>query len=118
MGANEIEGDDTPTVKVFAHDIFPPSAPGGLQAVFSGPGQQPFMDLNWAPVTQNDLAGYNVYRHEEGQPAVKINAELVKTPAFRDTNITGGKQYFYSVTAVDTPGNESAKSEEASEQVP
>lgn len=118
MGANEIEGDDTPTLKVFAHDIFPPSVPGGLQAAFSGPGQQPFIDLNWAPVTQNDLAGYNVYRHEEGQPASKINAELVKTPAYRDTNIASGKQYFYSVTAVDTPGNESAKSEEASEQVP
>ena len=61
-----IEGDDTPEVKVFAHDVFPPSVPVGLQAVFSGPGQQPFIDLIWAPVTDADLEGYNVYRHEEG----------------------------------------------------
>src|SRR5882672_1430155 len=37
--AIEVEGDDTPEVKVFAHDIFPPAVPSGLQAVFSGPGQ-------------------------------------------------------------------------------
>jgi len=72
----------------------------------------------WAPVTDADLAGYNVYRHEEGGQAVKINSELVKTPAFRDSNVAAGKKYFYSVSAVDLRGNESARSEEASESVP
>lgn len=33
-----IEGDDTPEVKVFADDVFPPAVPSGLQAVFAGPG--------------------------------------------------------------------------------
>ncbi|MGA8345710.1 MAG: hypothetical protein WB781_27515, partial [Candidatus Sulfotelmatobacter sp.] len=33
----QIEGDDTPEIKVFAHDVFPPTVPSGLQAVFSGP---------------------------------------------------------------------------------
>ena len=66
---------------------------------------------------QSDLTGYNIYRHEANQPAVKINTEPVKTPAYHDTNVAPGKQYFYAVTAVDTPGNESARSEEASEQV-
>ena len=37
----EVEGDDTPSVAVFAHDIFPPAVPTGLQAVFSGVGQAP-----------------------------------------------------------------------------
>jgi hypothetical protein len=55
-----IVGDDTPEVKVFAHDVFPPAVPSGLQAVFSGPGQQPFIDLIWAPVGATDLAAYNV----------------------------------------------------------
>ena len=55
-----IEGDDTPEVKVFANDVFPPAVPSGLQAVFSGPGQKPFIDLVWAPVSDADLAGYNV----------------------------------------------------------
>jgi hypothetical protein len=116
--AIEVEGDDTPEVKVFAHDVFPPAVPAGLQAVFSGPGQQAFIDLIWAPVTDADLEGYNVYRREEGGAPVKVNLELVKTPAFRDAQVVSGKTYFYSVSAVDLRGNESARSEEASESVP
>jgi hypothetical protein len=114
----EVEGDDTSEVKVFAHDVFPPAVPSGLQAAFSGPGQQPFIDLIWAPVADVDLDGYNVYRHEEGAVPVKLNTQLVKPPAYRDTNVLAGRGYFYSVSAVDVRGNESAKSEEASEKVP
>jgi fibronectin type 3 domain-containing protein len=114
----EIQGDDTPVVQVFTHDIFPPAVPSGLQAVFSGVGQVPFVDLVWAPDTDADLAGYNVYRHEEGSEPLRINPELGKTSAFQDTNVGSGKKYFYSVSAVDVRGNESAKSEETSEAVP
>jgi len=113
-----IEGDDTPEVKVFADDVFPPAVPSGLQAVFSGPGQQPFIDLIWAPVTDADLDGYNIYRHEQGGAPVRVNSEPVKMPAFRDAQVVSGKTYFYSVSAVDTRQNESARSEEASERVP
>jgi hypothetical protein len=113
-----VEGDDTPKVRVFAHDVFPPAVPSGLQAVFSGPGQQPFIDLIWAPVTDADLEGYNVYRHEEGTAPIKVNSEPVKIPAFRDVQVVSGKKYSYSVSAVDLRGNESARSEEASESVP
>lgn len=114
----QVEGDDTPEVKVFADDVFPPAVPSGLQAVFSGPGQSAFVDLVWAPVTDADLAGYNVYRHEDGSQAVKLNSEPLKIQAYRDDRVSGGKRYFYSVTSVDFRGNESAKSEEASETVP
>jgi hypothetical protein len=114
----EVEGDDTSTVQVVTHDIYPPAVPSGLQAVFSGPGQQPFIDLLWAPDTDADLAGYNVYRHTEGAAAVKINIDLVKTPSYRDQDVVSGKTYFYSVSALDVRGNESARSEEASEHVP
>jgi len=114
----QVEGDDTPEVKIFADDVFPPAVPSGVQAVASGPGQTTFVDLVWAPVTDVDLDGYNVYRHEEGSSAVKVNAELVKAPAYRDANVVSGKDYFYSVSAVDVRGNESARSEETSESVP
>jgi hypothetical protein len=113
-----IDGDDTAEVKVFADDVFPPAVPAGLQAVFSGPGQQMFIDLIWAPVTDADLDGYNVYRHEQGGVPAKLNSELVKMPAFRDTQVVAGKRYFYSVSAVDLRKNESARSEEAGESVP
>lgn len=114
----EVEGEDTPEVKVFADDVFPPAVPSGLQAVFSGPGQQPFIDLIWTPDTDADLAGYNIYRREDGGTPVRLNSELAKAPAFRDTSVQPGKAYYYWVSAVDLRGNESARSEEASERVP
>jgi hypothetical protein len=114
----EIEGEDSSPVSVFVHDTFPPAVPTGLQAVFSGLVQQPGIDLTWTPNSDADLAGYNVYRLDaNGQPA-KINAELVKTPAFHDPYVQAGGKYVYAVTAVDLRGNESGRSAEASESVP
>jgi hypothetical protein len=121
-GEVQVEGDDSPTLRIVAHDVFPPAAPVGLQAVYSGEGQKLFIDLIWAPVTSADLAGYNVYRNDansaEAKTAVKLNSELVKSPSYRDSAVSFGKTYVYSVSAVDVRGNESAKSEEASETVP
>jgi hypothetical protein len=117
----EVEGDDSSIIEILAHDSFPPAAPSGLQAVFSSMGtaqQSSFIDLTWTPNIENDLAGYNVYRHTANNAPVKINSELVKTPRFPDPGIQTGTKYFYSVTAVDLRGNESGKSEETSETVP
>ena len=119
QGVDErIEGEDSQEIEVFVHDIFPPAAPTGLEAVSAGTTPQPFIDLSWAPNTESDLAGYNVYRHEEGAEPKKINGELVNGPTYRDSAVQAGHRYSYSVTAVDLRGNESGKSAEASETVP
>lgn len=109
--------------ELFAHDVFPPATPSGLQAVFSGavPGQPLAIDLTWTPDVDRDLAGYFVFRRLQQEPAsaaVKLNAQPVKAPAYHDTTIAGGNTYVYSVSAVDERGNESQRSEETSEQVP
>lgn len=114
----QVEGEPTADIRVLAHDVFPPATPSGLQAVASGVGQPPFVDLTWAPNTEADLAGYNVYRHEAGRQPVKINVELVKTPSYRDRNVASGNKYVYTVTAVDLRNNESPQSTEASESLP
>ncbi len=110
-----VEGEDSTRVEVAVIDVFPPAAPNGLQAVASGAGQQPFIDLIWAPNTESDLAGYNVYRRQGGGDWVRINAELVKTSTFRDADVVRGNTYTYSVSAVDLRGNESPRSEETAE---
>lgn len=112
------EGEDSPIVTVVTKDMFPPAVPTGLQAVFSGVSQKAFIDLTWTPNSDPDLAGYNVYRGAENQQPVKINSDLVKTPASRDNAVQPGTKYFYSVSAVDLRGNESARSQETSETVP
>ena len=113
-----VEGADSAEIEVIVHDIFPPAVPVGLQAVSAGTAQQPFIDLSWTPDAASDLAGYNVYRHEEGTAPVKLNSELLKTLTYRDTAVQPGHRYFYSVNATDVRGNESGRSEEASEVIP
>ena len=53
-------------MKIFAHDVFPPATPSGLQAVFSDGSPHPFIDLVWSPDLDADLDGYNIYRGEGG----------------------------------------------------
>jgi hypothetical protein len=117
-GELEVEGDDSPEVKVVVHDVFPPAVPSGLQAVFSSVGQPNFIDLTWTPNTDDELSGYNVYRREQSGQTVKVNSQLAKIPTYRDRDIQPGKTYSYSVTAVDLRGNESAPCHESIENVP
>ncbi|HLY99210.1 MAG TPA: hypothetical protein VKT33_09120 [Candidatus Angelobacter sp.] len=115
----EVPGEESQTVTITATDVFPPAAPVGLQAAFSGSLQQLFIDLAWTPNSESDLAGYNIYRRSsDEQQFQKLNTALVKEPAYRDKAVQPGMKYFYAVTAVDLRSNESPKSAEASESVP
>src|SRR5271165_3737350 len=113
-----VEGDDSKPAQVFTRDIYPPGQPTGLQAVFSSVGQKPFVDLTWAPNMDSDLSGYNVFRRVAGGEPEKLNKQLVPVPSFRDDNVTPGKTYLYSVSAVDARGNESPRSPESPEAIP
>jgi fibronectin type 3 domain-containing protein len=113
----QVEGDESHAVTVVAQDVFPPATPTGLQAVSSGPGQKRFIDLVWAPDTDADIAGYNVYRSEDGGEAKKLNPTPIKSPAFRDNDVMAGDEYRYAVSAVDVRGNESPRSEQAAEKL-
>jgi len=114
----EVEGDSSTPVTVLANDVYPPAVPAGLQAVFSSVGQQPYVDLTWAPNTDSDLAGYNVYRREDNGPWARINSALLATPSYRDGNVAAGRKYLYAITAVDVHGNESVRSPETEETIP
>ena len=73
--------------------------------------------LEWDDNTENDLAGYNVYRSTaQGVQGTKINPSLITAgaSAYIDTGLAPGIPYFYVVTAVDNAGNESGVSNEAS----
>jgi predicted phage tail protein len=92
--------------------------PTGVQAVFSSVGQKPFIDLTWAPNTERDLAGYHVFRKASNGQFEAANTGLLKAPAWRDENVKPGERYFYTVSAVDLRGNQSAQSSVAEESVP
>lgn len=96
-------------------DIFPPATPAGLAAI---PGNHS-IDLSWEPVSDDDLAGYIVYRQETSAGAfVRINAKPVVGPGFSDQTAVVGHKYAYRVTAIDASGNESAPSATVEETLP
>jgi hypothetical protein len=109
-----LESADSNSVTVTPKDVFPPAAPQGLVAVLvPGQGESPaHLELSWAISAETDIAGYNIYRSEqEGAAGTRLNAELLRSPAFRDTSTVAGRRYSYSVTAVDRAGNESPASD-------
>jgi hypothetical protein len=110
-------------LRIDAVNIFPPSAPKGLEAVATAGenGSGPAIDLSWFPGTEADLAGYIVYRRDSGAsaPWQRIStAQPVVGPGYHDSNVQPGHTYTYAVTAVDQQGLESPHSAEASDTVP
>jgi hypothetical protein len=117
----ELPGEVSAPIDVDVKDVFPPAVPSGLAAVASatGDGTGPSIDLNWQPNTEPDLAGYIVYRREEGGAWVRVSpATPAIEPAFHDTQVQPGHTYRYAVSAVDKGGHESERSAEAEETVP
>ncbi|HEY6904867.1 MAG TPA: fibronectin type III domain-containing protein [Candidatus Acidoferrales bacterium] len=119
--AAALESADSNLVVISPRDTFPPAAPQRLIAVLV-PAQvnvPAHIELSWAISPESDLAGYNIYRTEQaGAQPMRLNTELLLTPAFRDMNVEPGHVYFYTVTAVDSSGNESASSVDVSGSVP
>lgn len=112
-GGELLESGDSKAAIVTPKDTFPPAAPQGVvAAVLPGASTRSYVvDLSWAINVETDLAGYRVYRSEsEGSRGQLLTPELLLTPAYRDTSVESGHTYWYTVTAVDRAGNESAPS--------
>ena len=93
-------------------DIFPPAVPTGLTAVAGTRS----VDLSWTRSPDSDLAGYNIFRATANGPFEPLE-QRVLLPAYTDMRVESGQRYLYSVSAIDTTGNESMRSVEASAQV-
>jgi hypothetical protein len=114
----ELAGPLSAPVRVEALDVFPPAVPTGLAAV-ANDGAELSIDLSWQPGTDADLAGYAVYRRENGGTWQRISpAQPLVPPAYRDGQVQAGHTYSYAVSAIDQGGHESARSAEAEETVP
>jgi Protein of unknown function (DUF1573)/Immunoglobulin domain len=87
----------------------------------SGSGAQPAghsVTLNWTASTST-VSGYNVYRSTtSGGLYAMLNSSLVNTTTYLDTTVQSGQTYFYSAKSVDSNGNESTFSTEATAIIP
>lgn len=112
----EVAGAVSAPYTVSARDLFPPHIPEGLVAVADSEGGA--IDLSWTADLDADLAGYRVYRRVagSGSPPERLSgAGLLANADWRDPSAQAGVRYAYSVSAVDTSGNESARSAEVEE---
>jgi fibronectin type 3 domain-containing protein len=57
------------------------------------------------------VAGYNVYRSTSSTGTyIRINSTLDANTAYTDTSVVSGQTYYYEATAVNSSGQESARS--------
>ncbi len=94
-----------------APDITPPAAPTGLGAAAG----DATVSLDWDDNTEEDLAGYNIYRSTtSGSGYGKLNGSLLTDSNYTDNAVANNTTYYYVVTAVDTNSNGSGYSSEVS----
>jgi hypothetical protein len=76
------------------------------------------VSLTWIASTST-VTGYNVYRSTtNGSGYVKINTSLIAGLTYTDASVTSGTTYYYVTTAVDSSGNESTFSNQATAVIP
>ncbi len=103
-----LESEDSEPVHIQAKDIFAPASPKSLTAI-SG---RDFITLSWIPNQERDLAGYKVWRKQTGdKDFLLLTPEFLREAAYTDHSAVKGIDYEYAVSACDTKGNESPRSE-------
>jgi hypothetical protein len=105
-GSGEVESEISAESTVTPIDEFPPAVPKGLNAIAAAEN----IELVWERNTEQDLAGYRLYRAVGDGKLEKI-ADIQNTPSYSDRKLESGKRYRYAVSAVDRLGNESKLSE-------
>jgi len=102
-GGTTAESEPSQPYQVTPRDIFPPAPPTGLTGLYTNGA----VELVWDVNAEKDLAGYYVYRHEDGEQPRRLSKAPLPTPILRDASVQPGHTYFYQVTAVDLSNNES-----------
>jgi fibronectin type 3 domain-containing protein len=98
-------------VSATAQDITPPAVPTGLTATPSALS----VTLHWNLGLEGDLAGYHVERSStSGGAATRLTSALITETTYTDQGVLPPASVYYTIIAVDTAGNESASSTEAS----
>ena len=109
-----VAGSDTGSVTVTSTA----SSPKTIALYGTGVQVSHSVTLSWSASTST-VSGYNIYRTTvSGSGYTRINSGLVPGLTYTDTTVQPGTTYYYVATAVDTSGNESTDSNQASATIP
>lgn len=104
--------DDDDFVQI---DTEPPAIPRGVRSI-TGDNE---VIVEWFPNGEADLAGYKIWRDDDGDENFELLAEVSLDSAsdadrfsFVDEQVVNGFTYSYAVSAIDYEGNESELSPE------
>lgn len=111
LAANNIESSSSNVVEINVADLFPPDVPANLVGLRSSG----FMFLTWSSVRDADFSHFRLYR-KTASGEHQLLADKLTVPQYKDTAVSAGNVYYYSVSAVDNHGNESEYSNEVYEQ--
>ena len=101
------------TLTLVDTDTSAPTVPTGLNATAPSASE---VDLSWQPATDaggGGVSGYTVFR--DGVAVASVGSS---STAYRDTNVTAGTSYSYTVAAFDFARNTSAQSAPATVRTP
>ena len=99
-----IEGPASAVAEGVPEKLTLPLPPTGLVVAFQEGG----VALRWNENPEPDIAGYDIYRKEEGETTFrKINPQLIKEPYFLDTTANPKKSYLYRLKAMNASTKES-----------
>lgn len=98
---------DTTRMMLQIPDLTPPAPPANL-VTRNHDGIR--VELNWDASSSADAVKYKIYRASLANDAKAITEVDKRTRTFRDGEVILGVTYFYSVSAIDSLGNESEPS--------
>jgi len=95
------ESDPSESIRVKVLDTIPPAQPQNVTAVAGNESAT----IMWSANTETDLDGYYLY-----MDGIKINVRPIDAVFYQVTGLDNGRTYVFTLTAVDTSGNESIPS--------
>lgn len=109
VGQNGQESDEAVNLSAIPNDIFPPDKPVGVAVFNSEDGKQ--VKISWLEPQEKDFAHVRIYRSQvESELGTLILDKKVENNSYIDDVVLENVEYFYTITSVDTSGNESEKS--------
>ena len=99
------------SIPVRIPDDVPPVAPPSCRARTTAEGK---VKVRWQPSPSPDVVLYRIYRAEEGKEPSLLKEVGGEVLLYLDRDVERGRKYIYSVSAVDSVGNEGRRSEEFS----